>query len=288
MQAAAARAPQRSVSGTRCRRRNAGTGRCRLAPRASTAGSSGPADPAAWGATQGAVGSAPANRDNGLLELPGGALWWQNINNSATTPLYGTNFNFVLQRPTIGGPGLVRAVQQPKPVQHSQPAAAPPVVWAAPVGGTGLALAGSSLGSGSLVIDTEFEVLPPSAPPAPAVQPNTTCVGLVWQPSAEAEDGEAEPARAKLRRSSKHPRRTQQLRFTCNLCGEVNDAAVNPHAWKAGSVFARCQGCTAVHKLKDNLNIFHELAGPVFPPRELRANYLVQEILDRIQEHNRN
>lgn len=51
---------------------------------------------------------------------------------------------------------------------------------------------------------------------------------------------------------------------------------------------APSQGCTAVHKLKDNLNIFHELAGPVFPPRELRANYLVQEILDRIQEHNRN
>jgi hypothetical protein len=31
-----------------------------------------------------------------------------------------------------------------------------------------------------------------------------------------------------------------------------------------------------VHKLRDNLRIFHELAGPVFPPRELRANYLVQ------------
>jgi hypothetical protein len=38
----------------------------------------------------------------------------------------------------------------------------------------------------------------------------------------------------------------------------------------------RPQGCTAVHKLRDNLRIFHELAGPVFPPRELRANYLVQ------------
>lgn len=36
------------------------------------------------------------------------------------------------------------------------------------------------------------------------------------------------------------------------------------------------QGCTAVHKLKDNLRIFHELAGPVFPPRNLRSSYLVQ------------
>ena len=31
-----------------------------------------------------------------------------------------------------------------------------------------------------------------------------------------------------------------------------------------------------MHKLRDNLNIFHELAGPVFPPRDLRAHYLVQ------------
>ena len=35
------------------------------------------------------------------------------------------------------------------------------------------------------------------------------------------------------------------------------------------------QGCTAVHKLKDNLKIFTELVS-VFPPRELRDNYLVQ------------
>lgn len=32
----------------------------------------------------------------------------------------------------------------------------------------------------------------------------------------------------------------------------------------------------AVHKLKDNLRIFTELAGPVFPPRNLRSSYLVQ------------
>jgi hypothetical protein len=43
-----------------------------------------------------------------------------------------------------------------------------------------------------------------------------------------------------------------------------------------------------VHKLRDNLKIFHELAGPVFPPRDLRSAYLVQEILDRIAENNRN
>ena len=31
-----------------------------------------------------------------------------------------------------------------------------------------------------------------------------------------------------------------------------------------------------MHKLRDNLRIFHELAGPVFPPPELRSTYLVQ------------
>lgn len=31
-----------------------------------------------------------------------------------------------------------------------------------------------------------------------------------------------------------------------------------------------------MHKLKDNLRIFHELAGPVFPPPELRSTFLVQ------------
>ncbi|KAI3437754.1 hypothetical protein D9Q98_000202 [Chlorella vulgaris] len=213
--------------------------------------------------------------------LPGGALWWHHWNNTVD-PLYGNNF--VLQRPRVGGPGLVRAVQQPKPVR--QPAAAPAtaVVWKNPSAGGGLVL-GSSLCSGSVVIDTDFEVLQP--PLAPTMLPNTTCVGLVWQP-AEGEEGTAEVEPGSLRRNSKHPRRTQALRYTCNLCGEVNDAVVNPHAWTDGSVFARCQGCTAVHKLKDNLKIFTELAGPVFPPRDLRSNYLVQEILDRIQENNRN
>jgi hypothetical protein len=116
------------------------------------------------------------------------------------------------------------------------------VVWQAPGAGAGLALAGSSLGRGSVVIDTDFVVLPAQSE-APAVQPNTTCVGIVWQPSeeSEAQEQEQEQAARASRRRGKHPRRTQALRFTCNLCGEVNDAAVNPHAWRKGSVFARCQ-----------------------------------------------
>jgi hypothetical protein len=74
-----------------------------------------------------------------------------------------------------------------------------------------------------------------------------------------------------------------QVTFTCNLCGTGNWKEVNPHAWQKGSVFARCEGCSAVHKLVDNLRIFHELQD-VFPPRQLRSSFLVQEILDKIAE----
>ncbi len=42
---------------------------------------------------------------------------------------------------------------------------------------------------------------------------------------------------------------------------------INPHAWQTGSVFARCSKCNVTHKLIDNLKIFHECAGPIFPPR---------------------
>ena len=41
----------------------------------------------------------------------------------------------------------------------------------------------------------------------------------------------------------------EQVRFTCNLCGEVSTKAVSPHAWASGSVFARCDGCRVIHKL---------------------------------------
>ncbi|KAL4424867.1 hypothetical protein ABPG77_002090 [Micractinium sp. CCAP 211/92] len=230
------------------------------------------------------------------VPLPSGALWFLHLH-SRTTPTYGSNF--VLQRPTVGGPGLVRSPRPLAPVRAAAPPPPmPPVVWHAPGSdaGLGLTLACSSLGAGAIVVDTEYTVLPPSALPgdggaAPGgIAPNTTCTGIVWQQSVEDEaEGGAAAARVRRRRSSgRHPRRTQMLRFTCNLCGEVNDCEVNPHAWDKGSVFARCEGCTAVHKLKDNLRIFHELAGPVFPPRNLRSSYLVQEILDKIQENNRN
>ena len=54
-----------------------------------------------------------------------------------------------------------------------------------------------------------------------------------------------------------------QVRYTCKLCGTTTTKAVNPHAWATGTVFGRCDGCQVIHKLTDNLELFHELSGSV-------------------------
>jgi hypothetical protein len=127
---------------------------------------------------------------------------------------------------------------------------------------------GLSILSGMVVIDTECEEV---------FAPNTTCTGIIYLGSNQG----SVPTETAF---GKHPRRTRRMRFTCNLCGETNEKDVNPRAWTEGSVFARCESCEAVHKLKDNLKIFHELKGPVFPPRDMRASFpAVQEILNRIE-----
>lgn len=46
------------------------------------------------------------------------------------------------------------------------------------------------------------------------------------------------------------PENPPQVQFTCNLCGTRNVKETNPHAWKSGSVFMRCDGCDVVHKMK--------------------------------------
>ena len=57
-----------------------------------------------------------------------------------------------------------------------------------------------------------------------------------------------------------------QVRYTCKLCGTTTTKAVNPHAWATGTVFGRCDGCQVIHKLTDNLELFHELSGPLLHP----------------------
>lgn len=175
----------------------------------------------------------PAAGQAECVELPGGALWWQHLHNQGTTPLYGSNF--VLQRPTVGGPGLIKASRPPAPVRVPPPSPppSPPVVWHAPGSGAGLGLtlASGSLGAGSVVVDTDFVVLPAQHPhpllPQPAepaagsaVPPNTICTGIVWQRSADPEEGQEEGAaarqlRGRRRGSGRHPRRTQMVSEEC-------------------------------------------------------------------------
>eukprot|EP00191_Tetraselmis_sp_GSL018_P020585 CAMPEP_0177583300 /NCGR_PEP_ID=MMETSP0419_2-20121207/3243_1 /TAXON_ID=582737 /ORGANISM="Tetraselmis sp., Strain GSL018" /LENGTH=248 /DNA_ID=CAMNT_0019072671 /DNA_START=39 /DNA_END=787 /DNA_ORIENTATION=+ len=57
----------------------------------------------------------------------------------------------------------------------------------------------------------------------------------------------------------------QQVKFLCNICLTETIRDVNPHAWYHGTVFLECSGCHIKHKVRDNLNLFHELSGPVFP-----------------------
>lgn len=103
--------------------------------------------------------------------------------------------------------------------------------------------------------------LPPRLLPGTQSPAVSSCTGIILHPTSargdEVEEADVTPA-------AHHPRRTQRVRFTCKLCGETTTKAVNPHAWSDGSVFARCDGCRIIHKLTDNLKLFHELSGPVF------------------------
>ncbi|EXB24041.1 Mitochondrial protein import protein ZIM17 [Morus notabilis] len=58
---------------------------------------------------------------------------------------------------------------------------------------------------------------------------------------------------------TKSPRRRMLVAFTCNICGQRTTRAINPHAYTDGTVFVQCCGCSAFHKLVDNLNLFHEM-----------------------------
>ena len=195
---------------------------------------------------------------NSPLELPGGAYWWFNTNKKSDTVVYGPNF--VLSRPgRVGGEGLIPANKNSAMQPFIRPGpSAPPALRPTPQP-MNLAL------SGVIVIDTEFEVLPSTTPMAVAVAASPPqCTGIVHLGSTFSQMNEnnkeysnsfmnvQDIGRAQNRH---HPRRTRRVRFLCNLCNEVNEKDINPRAWRTGSVFARCDGCSAVHKLKDNLKV---------------------------------
>lgn len=64
---------------------------------------------------------------------------------------------------------------------------------------------------------------------------------------------------------TKSPRRRMRVAFTCGVCGQRTTRAINPHAYTDGTVFVQCAGCDVFHKLVDNLNLFHELNGSIYP-----------------------
>lgn len=185
------------------------------------------------------------------IELPGGGFWWLGARNDETV-LYGDTWT--IRRPRIGGEGLVPASKAPKAIQqsihtysHKIPGSNYPVVR--PNLPTGL------VASGIVVLDTEFEVLSDSGAPErePAVPGNISCTGIVHVGSTA--DGNQDDVSNRRNNVARHPRRTARIQFTCNLCGMRNEKFVNPHAWRRGSVFAKCEDCKVVHKLRDNLKV---------------------------------
>ncbi|KAM6540694.1 hypothetical protein CsatB_005141 [Cannabis sativa] len=71
---------------------------------------------------------------------------------------------------------------------------------------------------------------------------------------------------------TKSPRRRMLVAFTCNICGQRTTRAINPHAYTDGTVFVQCCGCSAFHKLVDNLNLFHEMTCYVNPSFSYKGN----------------
>lgn len=111
--------------------------------------------------------------------------------------------------------------------------------------------------------DGYFAAAPPLSSAAPRVFHLGTSGGLAAPGGSAFRPDSSSPASSSP--ASKNPRRTRRLAWTCNLCGGRKVSPVNPLAWEKGSIFIRCAKCDVVHKVKDNLKIFHELAGQVYP-----------------------
>lgn len=200
----------------------------------------------------------PDSSSDHPLRLPGGEYWWLNSyrNKKCVQIIYGDQF--VIERPKIGGEGLTLAGPTDVVVQHH-------------------AREDTAL---STVKGRTQEALSVFVPGISQYGGGSESVGLTIVPQEKQqkeEDGQM----------NRHPRRTARVSFTCNICSHRNEnRPINPHAWTNGSVFVRCEDCNLVHKLVDNLEIFHEMQGNVFPPKHLRNSPLIQDILDNIREKN--
>lgn len=194
------------------------------------------------------------------LRLPGGEYWWIHNRNKNIEVIYGDEF--IIERPRVGGEGLVPAM--PVSVQayrHTTIGLTPEAQRAA------LSIFGSSTlfpwtkepANGLAEVEKKEEneetsndnntnkeyrryaAIPEFTSGSTALAPP---VGRATRMGSQAENGPI------------HPRRTARVSFSCNICGHRNcNRPVNPRAWKTGSVFIKCSECLVVHKIKDNLKV---------------------------------
>lgn len=229
-----------------------------------------------------------ANEPNPVM-LNSHTLWLQQ---GARPVLFGDSY--VLFPPAADAP----------PPSHTGPALTDLIPWRRPPGGVSLAVVpvgergiipfnGDPVvlqGSGYIEAEAvDAEVLPPdaagprpaTAAAAAAAAAATTTTALVPRsPPAAAAAGvgivphssqgggdvgglEGEEAVYESF-SNRSPRRGHKIKFTCKRCGATSIRPINIHAWREGTVFARCGRCHVTHKLIDNLRLFHEMQGPVF------------------------
>eukprot|EP00208_Stichococcus_sp_RCC1054_P001748 CAMPEP_0206134534 /NCGR_PEP_ID=MMETSP1473-20131121/64_1 /ASSEMBLY_ACC=CAM_ASM_001109 /TAXON_ID=1461547 /ORGANISM="Stichococcus sp, Strain RCC1054" /LENGTH=320 /DNA_ID=CAMNT_0053526149 /DNA_START=66 /DNA_END=1028 /DNA_ORIENTATION=+ len=115
---------------------------------------------------------------------------------------------------------------------------------------------------------------PQAAAAAQAAAMGSRYLGIVPIEHAAAEEAAVSDPRLVVRPSASNPRRTMKVKFTCDRCGVTTIAPVNPTAFATGSVFGACGGCGVVHKLVDNLKLFHEVNShqPVRIPASLPQN----------------
>ncbi|GAB4853116.1 hypothetical protein Ancab_017300 [Ancistrocladus abbreviatus] len=99
------------------------------------------------------------------------------------------------------------------------------------------------------------------------------------EPAGDAESSTARISTFPWSLFTKSPRRRMLIAFTCNICGQRTTRAINPHAYTDGTVFVQCCGCSAYHKLVDNLNLFRDMKcyiNPNFSYRDQGAKFDIE------------
>lgn len=172
------------------------------------------------------------------IPMPGGV--WLNPKDHNYQILYGSTF--VIQRDRVGGPGLVLANRDWDMIQVWAPSTPTDLVaWDQP---------GQLQCLDAAILDVDYVDISSTSKDA-ASDPEdcgSACTSLVYA-------GPFQSSHTSDMETSLNPRRTRKMQFTCNRCGTRNTNSVNPHAWKNGAVFCRCDGCGIVHLIRDEKNI---------------------------------